>query len=173
MRGLTDYANYGSLPSSARERKDLAAQVRILLNQNFTAFVRENPRLIRHIPGFWIDESGEVNLWQKHDYRHPLLLIPYRNPAGSIQACQIRFTGAIRPNQKRYLWLSLPRLESAGSGTPLHFSGGQKEINRFSLPKARSKPTLRLVFCRAISRSPAAAFPAAMNLLSILRGENH
>jgi hypothetical protein len=123
MRGLTDYANYGSLPSSARERKDLAAQVRILLNQNFTAFVRENPRGIRHIPGFWIDESGEVNLWQKHDYRHPLLLIPYRNPAGSIQACQIRFTGAIRPNQKRYLWLSLPRLESAGSGTPLHFAG--------------------------------------------------
>lgn len=122
-RGLTDFGNYGSLPSSARERKDLAAQVRILLNQNFTAFVRENPRGIRHVPGFWIDESGEVNLWQKRDYAHPLLLIPYRNPAGSIQACQIRFTGALRPNQKRYLWLSLPTMASAGSGTPLHFAG--------------------------------------------------
>ncbi len=122
-RGLTDYANYGPLPSSALERKDLAAQVRILLNQHFATFVRENPRGIRHIPGFWIDESGEVNLWQKRDYLHPFLLIPYRNPAGSIQACQIRFTGAIRPNQKRYLWLSLPTMESAGSGTPLHFAG--------------------------------------------------
>lgn len=122
-RGLNDYANYGSLPSSARERKDLAAQVRILLNRNFAHFIRENPFGIRHVPGFWIDESGEVNLWQKHDYRHPMLLVPYRNPAGRIQACQIRFTGAIRPNQKRYLWLSLPTKESAGSGTPLHFAG--------------------------------------------------
>ena len=121
-RGLTDYENYGSLPCSADERKNLAAQLRILLNQNFSVFVRENPRGIRHIPGFWIDENGVANLWQNRDYPDPLLLIPYRNPAGRIQACQIRFTGAIRPNQKRYLWLSSPTMESAGSGTPLHFA---------------------------------------------------
>lgn len=40
-----------------------------------------------------------------------------------IQACQIRFTGEIKGNKKRYLWLSLPAKNSAGSGTPLHFAG--------------------------------------------------
>lgn len=121
-RGLTDYENYGSLPCSASERKSLAEQVRILLNQNFSAFVRQNPHGIRHIPGFWIDENGEANLWQYRDYTHPLLLIPYRNPAGRIQACQIRFNDSLKPNQKRYLWLSLPALNSAGTGAPLHYA---------------------------------------------------
>jgi len=122
-RGLENFEDYGGLPCSAQERKDIAAQLRLLLNQNFPAFVRENPHGIRHIPGFWIDETGEVNLWQNRDYLHPLLLIPYRNPAGKIQACQIRFTGAIKPNKKRYLWLSLPKMNSASSGTPVHYAG--------------------------------------------------
>jgi hypothetical protein len=87
------------------------------------AFVRENPHGIRQVPGFWIDETGEVNLWQNRDYLHPLLLVPYRNPAGKIQACQIRFTGALKPNKKRYLWLSLPKLNSAGSDAPVHYAG--------------------------------------------------
>ncbi len=122
-RGLTDYENYGSLPFSARERKDLAAQVRLLLNQNYPAFVRENPHGICHVPGFWMDESGEACLWQCRDYSQPLLLIPYRNPVGKIQACQIRFPGAPVVDKKRYLWLSFPAMNSAGSGTPLHFAG--------------------------------------------------
>jgi len=122
-RGLENFEDYGGLPCTASERKDLAARLRLLLNQNFPAFVRENPHGIRHVPGFWIDASGEINLWQDRDYPHPLLLIPYRNPAGRIQACQIRFTGALKPNKKRYLWLSMPNLNSAGSGTPLHYAG--------------------------------------------------
>ena len=122
-RGLENFEDYGALPRSASDRKDLAAKVRLLLNQNFPAFVRDNSRGIRHVPGFWFDETGEINLWQRRDYTHPLLVIPYRNLAGKIQVCQIRFTGAIRANKKRYLWLSLPKLNSAGSGTPLHFAG--------------------------------------------------
>lgn len=51
-----------------------------------------------------------------------MLLIPYRSPTGKIQACQIRFTGALKPAEKRYLWLSLPAMNSAGCGTPLHFA---------------------------------------------------
>jgi len=68
-------------------------------------------------------KRAKFDLWQACDYPHPLLLIPYRNPAGKIQACQIRFTGALKPNKKRYLWLSLPAMNSAGSGTPLHYAG--------------------------------------------------
>ena len=84
--------------------------------------MRENPRGIAHIPGFWIDENGEANLWQNRDHTKPLLIIPYRNPAGKIQACQVRFTSTLNQNKKRYLWLSLPKMNSSGSGTPLHFA---------------------------------------------------
>ncbi len=122
-RGLENFEDYGALPCSASERKDLAARLRLLLNQNFPAFVRANPNGIRHVPGFWIDASGEINLWHTQNFSQPLLLVPYRNPAGKIQACQIRFTGAIKANKKRYLWLSMPKMNSAGSGTPLHFAG--------------------------------------------------
>ena len=122
-RRLENIEDYGGLPCSVSERKDLAARLRLLLNENFPAFVRGNPHGIGRVPGFWIDASGEINLWQNRDFPHPLLLIPYRNPAGKIQACQIRFTGAPMAHQKRYLWLSLPKMNSAGSGTPLHYSG--------------------------------------------------
>lgn len=121
-RGLENFEDYGALPCTSSDRKDLAARVRLLLNRNFRAFVRENPHGIRHVPGFWIDESGEANLWQNRDYACPLLLIPYRDPAGKIQSCQIRFTGEIKAGKKRYLWLSMPKSNSAGSGTPLHFA---------------------------------------------------
>ena len=89
---------------------------------NFPVFLGENPCGIRYILGFWTDASGEVRLWQERDYPQPLLLIPYRNPAGKIQACQIRFTGKPAANKKRYPWLSLPAMKSAGLGTPLHYA---------------------------------------------------
>lgn len=121
-RGLDNSGDYGSLPCSAEERRDLAAQLRLLLNQTFPAFVRENPLGIRHVPGFWTDENGAACLWQDRDFQKAMLLIPYRSPTGKIQACQIRFTGILKPTEKRYLWLSLPAMNSAGCGTPLHYA---------------------------------------------------
>lgn len=136
-RGLENFEDYGGLPCTVFERKVIAARIRLLLNQNFPAYIRENPLGIRHVPGFWIDVSGEVNLWQGGDFPQPLLLIPYRNPTGKIQACQIRFTGALKANKKRYLWLSLPKMDSAGSGTPLHYAGwkdfGRADFSRRSV----------------------------------------
>ncbi|MBA3633886.1 MAG: DUF3854 domain-containing protein [Acidobacteria bacterium] len=133
-RGLTNYEDYGGLPCSADERKDLAARLRLLFNQNFPSFVRENHKGLAHIPGFWIDKHGEACLWQNRDSKPPLLIIPYRNPAGKIQACQIRFSGKLKPNKKRYLWLSLPKMNSSGSGTPLHFANwktfGRTKLNQ-------------------------------------------
>lgn len=121
-RGLEGFSDYGALPCSASDRRDLAAQVRLLLNQTFPAFVRENPRGLAHVPGFWINDSGEACLWSEKDFNRPMLLIPYRNPWGKIQSCQIRFSGLINRGQKRYLWLSLPAMQSAGSGTPIHYA---------------------------------------------------
>ena len=133
-RGLTNYGDFGGLPCKSQDRKDLAAQIRLLLNQNFPSFVRENPKGLAHIPGFWTGENGEACLWQNHNFTQPLLIIPYRSPAGRIQACQIRFTGTLSPNNKRYLWLSLPKMHSAGSGTPLHFASwkifGRSNLNQ-------------------------------------------
>lgn len=121
-RGLENFEDYGALPCSASARKDLAAQIRLLLNQNFPSFVRENPHGLAHIPGFWINDFGEACLWLENDDYRPMLLVPYRNPWGKIQACQIRFSGSINRRQKRYLWLSLPSMRSAGSGTPIHYA---------------------------------------------------
>jgi hypothetical protein len=121
-RGLEGFSDYGAIPCSASDRRDLAAQVRLLLNQNFPAFVRENPRGLAHVPGFWINDSGDACLWSEKDFNRPMLLIPYRNPWGKIQSCQIRFSGLINPAQKRYLWLSLSSMQSAGSGTPIHYA---------------------------------------------------
>lgn len=121
-RGLENFSDYGALPCSASERKDLAFQLRLLLNQKFPSFVRENPHGLAHIPGFWINDSGEACLWSEKDFPQPMLLIPYRNPWGRIQSCQIRFSGSINRGQKRYLWLSLPSMQSAGSGTPIHYA---------------------------------------------------
>lgn len=132
-RGLENFEDYGALPCSVSERKEIAAYLRLMLNQNFPGFVRENPGGIRHVPGFWTDAGGEANIWQDRDFSQPLLLIPYRNPAGKIQACQIRFTGKLAANKKRYLWLSVPKLNSAGSGAPLHYAGwknfGRKDFS--------------------------------------------
>ena len=121
-RGLENFEDYGALPCSASDRKDLAAQIRLLLNRNFPSFVRENPRSLAHIPGFWINDSGEACLWLEKDFSRPMLLIPYRNPWGKIQSCQIRFSGSGNRGQKRYLWLSLPSMKSAGSGAPIHYA---------------------------------------------------
>ena len=121
-RGLENFSDYGALPCSASHRKDLAAQIRLLLNQNFPSFVRENPRGLAHIPGFWINDSGEACLWSEKDFNQPMLIVPYRNPWGKIQSCQIRFSGSINRGQKRYLWLSMPSMQSAGSGTPIHYA---------------------------------------------------
>ncbi len=121
-RGLENFEDYGALPCTASGRKNLAAQLRLLLNHNFPSFIREKPQGIALISGFSISESGEVCLWLEKDYIHPLLVVPYRNPFGKIQACQLRFAGSLGRRAKRYMWLSLPANKSAGSGTPLHYA---------------------------------------------------
>lgn len=121
-RGLIDFDNYGSLPASFSERKELARRLRSLLNENFPRFMLENSYGLAAVPGFWFDESGDACLWQDKNYRQPMLLVPYRSPHGKIQACQIRITGNLAIKTKRYYWMSNPNRNSAGSGTPIHFA---------------------------------------------------
>ncbi len=76
------------------------------------------------IPGFWQKLSGVVHIWKPRNYLMPLLVIPYKDANGLIQACQIRLhANDISPDEKRYCWLSSPQeRHGTSSGTPIHFT---------------------------------------------------
>ena len=121
-RKIPDFESYGSLPQTRAKRNALAKKIRCLINQNFPEFVRSSKSSIQGIPGFWVDTKGRARLWKDKDYSSPMLLIPYKNPEGLIEACQIRFmTDSSR--SACYVWLSVPE-KSGGltSGSPLHFA---------------------------------------------------
>lgn len=122
-RKILDFENYGSLPQTQTERRDLAKEIRRLVNQKFPDYVRKLKASVGGLPGFWLDESGKVQLWQEKDYSCPMMLIPYRSPNGLIQACQIRFMCRRLANDTvRYIWLSTPEKSGGLScGSPLHF----------------------------------------------------
>jgi hypothetical protein len=116
-RGLDDshFGNYGGLPADSRERDRLA---RLLLQEACGRFPTADS--LRGVPGFWKDGPG-THLWKPKDYLWPRLLIPVRDGARRIQACQMRLPFATK-NGLRYLWLSSSDLpHGTGSGSPLHF----------------------------------------------------
>ena len=62
-----------------------------------------------------------------------MLLIPFQDADGLIQACQIRFMGSPAKKQPRYIWFSTPDKQNGGGcGTPLHFA----RYNKASFSKA-------------------------------------
>jgi hypothetical protein len=76
------------------------------------------------VPGFWQDQSAIVQLWKPRNYNMPLLVIPYRDDRGRIQACQLRLhTNDVPAGEKKYRWLACPfEFRGASSGTPIHFT---------------------------------------------------
>lgn len=113
------------------------------------------------IPGFWEGKTGSPRLGRGTDYKRPALVIPYRDRQGSIQACQLRFSGA--RGKSIYTWLSTSedRLDKeprgTSSGCPIHFAFRQGEFMP-DLPfiitegalKAEAFVTLRPA-CRAVA----------------------
>lgn len=123
-RKILNFEKYGSLPKKVSERHDLAKIIRASLNRKFPDYVRKFKFNISGIPGFWLDASGKVQIWSEKDYLYPLMLIPYQNAQGLIQACQIRFMCQKFINYRvRYVWLSTPNKNGGLScGSPLHFT---------------------------------------------------
>ena len=126
-RGLLarQIANYGALPPTQKERADLAAALRSFVITNFTDYARLYSRAgVVGIPGFWQDSSGMVHIWKPRTYNMPILVIPYEDAEGYIQACQIRLHAADIPQDgKRYRWLASPQEPNGtSSGTPIHFT---------------------------------------------------
>ena len=123
--GETETENYGALPRTHKERASLARTLNKFVKVRFPKYtVRNiNPGVIG-VPGFWQDETGNVQLWQPRDYGMPLLVIPYRDDQGRIQACQLRLhRNDLRTFEKKYRWLACPfESRGASSGTSIHFT---------------------------------------------------
>ncbi len=126
-RGLLEREthNYGALPPSQKERAQLAPQLRKFVIDKFPEYgLRYSYAGVVGIPGFWQDADGMVQLWKPREYKMPMLVIPYKDDRGRIQACQLRLhKDDIPGGEKRYRWLASP-LERRGcsSGTPIHFT---------------------------------------------------
>lgn len=125
-RGLRelDTQNYGALPRTQKERANLAHTLNKFLKVRFPEYAaRRTHAAIIGVPGFWQDELGNLQLWNR-DYNMPLLVIPYRDDKGRIQACQLRLHRTdLRTAEKKYRWLACPfSFRGASSGTRIHFA---------------------------------------------------
>jgi hypothetical protein len=126
-RGLSEgeMQTYGALPRTQKERASLARGLNKFVTVRFPQYAgRSIHAAIIGVPGFWQDEVGLAQLWKPRDYNMPLLVIPYRDSKGRIQACQLRLhKNDIPASEKKYRWLSSP-LEHNGTnpGTPIHFT---------------------------------------------------
>ena len=127
--GETETENYGALPRTHKERASLALTLNKFLKVRFPEYaIRSTHAAIIGVPGFWQDESGNVQLWNARDYNMPLLVIPYRDDQGRIQACQLRLhRNDLRTGEKKYRWLAcpfpIPRREFRHAN-PLHLQAG-------------------------------------------------
>ena len=125
-RGFTaeDFPRFGALPAKAAERSALARELRMFVRGRFPEYAEKTSYAgVVGVPGFWQDKTGAVHLWTEADEAGPMLLIPYRDLAGRIQACQFRRSAGLAGGQKRYSWLSTPaKRKGVSSGTPVHFT---------------------------------------------------
>jgi len=76
------------------------------------------------VPGFWQGLNGRLRLGSDFDYDADLLLIPFLDSNGLIQACQLKAIGKAKNTPGKYQWLSsIGKREGCSSGTPLHHEG--------------------------------------------------
>lgn len=130
-RKILDFHHYGSLPTKQNKRNQLAKIIRCAINQEFPEFVKNRKSALSGLPGFWIDKHGNSRLWLENDCPNPMLIIPYCDEDGFVQACQIRFFGKINNKSPRYVWLSTPEKSSGvSSGSPLHFVSYSSAISQ-------------------------------------------
>ena len=124
--GPNEFGNYGALPPTRDERARLAYYLRCFVVKRFPDYKRG----IIGIPGFWVNGDNRSQIWKPRDYHMPMLVIPYRDSEGRIQACQLRMHQSDIPEgQKRYSWLASPRERyGCSSGTPIHFTFRPKDL---------------------------------------------
>ena len=126
-RGLLEEqaTRYGALPPTKRDRSTLAGILSSYVGNHFPNYAKlYSGAGVVGVPGFWQDPRAVVQIWKPRNYLMPILVIPYKDRKGLIQACQIRLHARdISVGEKKYRWLASP-LERRGtsSGTPIHFT---------------------------------------------------
>lgn len=116
---------YGALPPTKEQRATLAALLTNFVRTRFTSYARLHSQAeLIGIPGFWQEPSGALHIWKDRNYLMPILVIPYMDANGLVQACQMRLhQNDLAPDEKRYRWLASPsERRGTGSGTPIHFT---------------------------------------------------
>lgn len=132
-RGLlkADALCYGALPPTKEQRATLAASLADFVRTRFTGYAKLHSQAeLIGIPGFWQEASGALHIWKPRNYLMPILVIPYRDAKGMIQACQMRLhQNDLAPDEKRYRWLASPsERRGTGSGTPIHFTFAPQKL---------------------------------------------
>lgn len=119
--------NYGLYPKTTIERNRLVRRL-------FESFVKEDgiTPTLNGVPGFWRGSNGSPRLGRDFDFVDDLLLIPFIDSRGFIQACQIRCLRDRSTGSGRYLWLSsIGQRDGCGPGTPLHHEGALRFNGRY------------------------------------------
>ena len=115
---------FGALPPEMSVRDELSYELNRFVRKHFPSLVQSRRDMpLIGIPGFWQESSGRVRLWKRVNYKHPFLIVPYRDHEGRIQACQLRAVGEEVDKKKRYCWLSSTgESQGVGTGDPIHFT---------------------------------------------------
>ncbi len=116
---IRELSRYGLFPKATIERQRL---VRSLIE----SFVKDDATVptFEGVPGFWRGLNGGLRLGSDFDSVDDMLLIPFYDPNGFIQACQIRIMRRSPNTSGKYLWLSsIRQRDGCGPGTPLHHEG--------------------------------------------------
>jgi len=114
-----EFGRCGILPKLATERHRLVRLLSELLAKEEAAIPP-----FEGVPGFWRGPNGRPRLGSDFDYDADLLLIPFLDSNGFIQACQLKVIGKAKNTPGKYQWLSsIGKREGCSSGTPLHYEG--------------------------------------------------
>jgi len=122
---------YGALPPTKRERSSLAGILSNYVRNHFPDYAKlYSGAGVIGVPGFWQDCSTVVHIWNPRNYLMPILVIPYKDAKGLIQACQIRLHARdISIGGKKYRWLASPlERRGASSRTPIHFTFAPEKL---------------------------------------------
>lgn len=114
-----DHTRYAIYPSAAITRNRFAATI----TESYGNSNNDIPSL-KGVPGFWRGPNGVPRLGSRSDLDIDLLLIPFIDANGFIQACQLRYSNPLPTSSNKYLWLSSAKeRDGCGPGTPLHHEG--------------------------------------------------
>jgi hypothetical protein len=92
-RGLLEEraTSYGALPPTKRERSSIAEILSSQVRNHFPDYAKlYSGAGVVGVPGFCQDPRAVVPIWKPRNYLMPILVIPYKDANGRIQACQIR-----------------------------------------------------------------------------------